>query len=178
MRIPLPCKMGNFAECNGKLLPLCKVSWFHWTWGMEYTYFFARNDFWHGIDFYTTFDLQQPYEFIIPDSLLVDKLIKEHGYPLKGRGYAVGIKCRNEKIYMDFLMTSMYFAHIAVQCDDSGKYVSGGDIIFPLSWDTEEKRNSAVLKGFRFHRDKPCKQCKLSDGKENVDIGQRICRKQ
>lgn len=42
-----------------------------------------------------------------------------------------------------------------MQCDDSGKYVSGGDIIFPLSWDTEEKRNSVVLKDFRFHRDKP-----------------------
>lgn len=52
-------------------------------------------------------------------------------------------------------MRIMYFAHIAVQCDDSGKYVSGGDIIFPLSWDTEEKKNSAVLRDFRFHRDKP-----------------------
>lgn len=149
MRIPLPCNFGDSAKCNGKLLPLKGVSWFMWTKGMEYTYFFSRNDFWHDTDFYTTFDVRQPCEFRILENLLTDRLIKEHGYPLKGRGYACGIDYKNEKLYIDFLMTSSYFAHIRVQCDDNGKYVKGGDIIFPPSWDTAEKREEAVLKAYR-----------------------------
>lgn len=149
MRIPLPCNFGDMAECNGKILPLKGVTWFWWQKGMEYTYFFATNDVWHETVFYTTYDTAGPCEFIIPDTLLIDRLIKEHGYPLKGRGYACGIDYKNEKLYINFLMTSSYFAHIRVQCDDNGKYVRGGDMIFPPSWDTAEKREDVVLKAYR-----------------------------
>lgn len=65
MRIPLPCKFGDIIKCNGEYLPLRGVSWFQWTKGIEYTYFFTRNDFWHEKDFYTAFDVRQPYEFNI-----------------------------------------------------------------------------------------------------------------
>ena len=39
MRIPLPCRFGESALCNGRSLPLMGVEWFEWTKGMEYTYF-------------------------------------------------------------------------------------------------------------------------------------------
>ena len=148
MRIPLPCNFGDSAKCNGKLLPLNGVHWFQWTERIEYTYFFAKNDVWHDTAFYTTFDVMQPCGFTIPDSLLIDRPIKEHGYPLKGRGYASGVDYRNGKTYIDFTMTSAYLTRIKVQCDDEGRYVEGGDIIFPLSFDTEEKKKGAVLKAY------------------------------
>lgn len=148
MEIPLPCNLGDMSECDGRMLQLDGVSWFNWTaWGMEYIYFFkVPGNFWHDTKFYTTFKPKRDCGFIIPDSLIQDKLIKEHGYPLKGRGYASGILYENGKIFVDFIMTSNYFLHIKVQCNDKGIYVPGGEIIFPKSWDTEEKRQRAILK--------------------------------
>ena len=80
---------------------------------------------------------------------MIDKPIKEHGFPLKGTGYAWGVNYLDGKTYIDFVMTSSYQAHIRVQCDEKWEYVPNGDIIFPPSWDTEEKRGGAVLKGYR-----------------------------
>lgn len=146
MRVPLPCRFGDLAECKGKLLPLCGVSWFQWMKGMEFTYFFKRNIIWHEMDFYTTFDEEQPYGFTVSDELLSDGLVKERGYPLKGRGHASGIYYENEKIYMEFILTSLYHFPVKVQCDDDGKYVKGGDIILPPNWNTEEKRKKILYK--------------------------------
>ena len=98
---------------------------------------------------YSSFSTEQPFEIIIPDSLLVDGPIKEHGYPLKGRGYAFGLDYLDGNTYIDLIMTSDYWAHIRVQCDENLEYVSDGMIIFPPSWDTEEKQESAVLKTYR-----------------------------
>ena len=86
--------------------------------------------------------------FTIPDGILKDRPIIEHGYPLRGRGHASGIRYEGEKTYIDFIITSGYCQHIKVQCDDKGIYVPDGNIIFPLTWDDEKKKN-AVLK--RFH---------------------------
>ena len=149
MRIPLPCRFGGSADCEGMDLPLSGVSWFRWSWGMEYTYFFSIGDKWHGTRFYSTLDTGQPFGIDIPDSLLSDKPIKEHGYPLKGTGYAYGVYHKDGMTYIDFIMTSSYFAHIRVQCNEKCEYVQNGDIIFPPSWDTEEKRNDAVLRAYR-----------------------------
>lgn len=149
MRIPLPCKFGEKADCEGRVLPLSGVSWFRWSWGMEYTYFFSVGDKWHGTMFYSTLDTEQPFELDLPDSLLIDKPVKEHGYPLKGTGYADGVYYRDGKAYIDFLMTSNYQAHIRVQCDEKWECVPNGDIIFPPSWDTDEKRGGAILKAYR-----------------------------
>lgn len=128
MEIPLPCKLGDVAECEGRVLPLKGVSWFKWTEGMEYTYFFKKNSKWNDTDFYTTFEYKQPCFFEIPDSLLRDTFIKEHGYPLKGRGYADGVKYIDGKTYIDFIITSSYFAHVKVQCDKNAEYVNGGGL--------------------------------------------------
>lgn len=148
MKIPLPCNFGEISDCNGKSLPLRKVSWFQWQRGMEYTYFFVQNNFWHPTDFYTTFEENQPYEIEIKDSLLIEMPIKEHGYPLRGSGRATGIDCVNDKLYLDFIITSNYLEHIKVQCDAHGEYIPKGDIIFPTGWD-EKKKERALLKSFR-----------------------------
>lgn len=154
MKIPLPCNFGGTADCKGQKLKLKGVSWFRWSEGMEYTYFFSRDNYWHDTDFYTTFLLEQLYNFYIPDGLLIEKRIKEHGYPLKGSGRACGVYYLNDKTYIDFIMTSNYLAHIRVQCDETGNYVPNGDIIFPTSWD-EEKQERAILKSYKFIKDEP-----------------------
>lgn len=148
MIIPLPCRLGDVAECKGKEVPLKGVSWFRWTKGMEYTYFFKKNNKWNDTDFYTTFECKQPYFFEIPDSLLKDTIIKEHGYPLAGRGYADGLEYIDGKTYIDFIITSSYLSHILVQCDKNAKYVNGGDIILPIAW-SEEKKEKAILKSYK-----------------------------
>lgn len=155
MKIPMPCEFGERAECNGKYLPLKGVTWFKWTKGTEYTYFFEENNKWDNTDFYTTFQREQKNFFEIPDSLFEDTFIKERGYPLKGRGYAYGIFYYNEKTYIDFIISSNYLEHIKVQCDKNGLFVPGGDIIFPASWDTEEKRERAILKSYKFIKGEP-----------------------
>lgn len=50
------------------------------------------------------------------------------------------------KLYIDFIITSNYMSHIRVQCDEHFACVKDGDIIFPPSWDTKEKREKALLK--------------------------------
>lgn len=122
---------------------------------MEYTYSFSLPNRWHNTRFYTTFETEQPCEFIIPDGLLIDKRIREHGYPLKGSGYACGVCYLNGKTYIDFIITSSYLAHIRVECDKTGNYIPNGDIILPPSWDTEEKRERAILKLCKFIKGEP-----------------------
>ena len=150
MKIPMPCKFGEMADCRGETLPLSGVSWFKWSWGMEYTYYFSLINKWgRKTKMYTSLETEQPFEVIIPDFLLADGPIKELGYPLKGRGYAFGLDYLDGNTYIDFLMTSDYWAHIRVQCDENMKFVPDGRIIFPPSWDTEEKQEGAVLKSYR-----------------------------
>lgn len=157
MKIPIPCNFGEYADCKGKNLQFTGVSWFKWNCGMEYTYFFLTGDKWSEYDFYTTYENMQPFEAFIPDNLLADGFIKSKGYPLKGRGFANGIAYLGGKTYIDFIMTSNYLAHIKVQCDDSGIYIPNGDIIFPPSWDSEEKQERAVLKSIKILQGKPLK---------------------
>ena len=150
MKIPIPCNFGEYAKCKNRQLPFVGVTWFHWTQGWEYTYFFKTNDTWHDIDFYNTFQKEQPFYFEIEDNLLCDMFIKDRGFPLKGRGYAYGIYYENGKRYIEFILSSNYLAHIKVQCDENGQFVPDGDIIFPLGWD-EEKKKKVLLKSVKYN---------------------------
>ena len=47
MNIPIPCEFGNYEKCYNKQLLLVGASWFKWSRGMEYTYFFSTSDKWH-----------------------------------------------------------------------------------------------------------------------------------
>lgn len=155
MKIPIPCNFGEKAYCNGKELPFKEVNWFKWSWGMEYTYFFSTNDYWQPTDFYTTLQCDSKNQIEIPDFLLEDGLVKDKGFPLKGRGYAYGLYYADGKTYIDFIITSNYFAHIKVQCDSAGAYIPNGNIIFPIGWDTDEKIEQAMLKSIKFITGKP-----------------------
>lgn len=57
---------------------------------------------------------------------------------------------RRRKMTLRYIMTNNYLAHIKIQCDTTGAYIPDGDIIFPTSWDTDEKRENAMLKSFKF----------------------------
>lgn len=46
MNIPIPCEFGNYEKCYNKQLLLVGASWFKWSRGMEYTYFFSTSDKW------------------------------------------------------------------------------------------------------------------------------------
>ena len=154
MKIPIPCRFGERAECNGSgLLLFNGVDWFNWNEGMEYTYFFDTGNKWHPVEFYVTMKSQQPHEVEIDDSLLVDTYLKEKGYPLRGTGYVTGLRWQNNKRYIDFILTSHYLTHIKVQCDEKGMYVPGGDIIYPPSWDTKEKKEKILLKSAKIERE-------------------------
>lgn len=158
MKVPIPCKFGDYAECNHKKLQFVGVDCFKWSRGIEYTYFFGTGT----VDFYTTFSNIQPVALCIPDKLFVDGFIKEKGYPLKGKGYANGIRYKAGILYIDFLMTGNYFEHIKVQCDKNWEYIPNGDIIFPPCWSIEKQEN-AVLKSMRLVKgkslvDNNCKQ--------------------
>lgn len=56
---------------------------------------------------------------------------------------------RNDFWYDTDFYTTFDVGVDALQCNGDGKYVRGGDILFPPSWDTEEKRKAAVLKSYR-----------------------------
>lgn len=155
MKVPIPCEFGEKALCKNRMLPFAGVSWFKWTEGIEYTYFFTTSDSWHMFDFYSTFQNEQKQYIEVPDSLLLDGFIKEKGFPLKGRGYATGISYKDEKFYIDFIITSNYLSHIKIQCNEHCAYVHGGDIIFPPSWDTEEKKERAILKSIKIIKGQP-----------------------
>ena len=155
MKIPIPCKFGDIAKCKQRMLTFNGVSWFEWSKGLEYTYFFHVSDKWHTTDFYTTYKCEQSCSIDIPDNLLVDGLIKEKGFPLRGRGYANGVYYKNGKLYIDFIITSNYLEHIKVQCDTHCAYITGGDIVFPPSWDTEEKQERAILKSIKIISGEP-----------------------
>lgn len=157
MKIPLPCKFGTAAMCNGKRLPFVGVSWFQWSDGMEYTYYFRTNDYWHPSSFYVSKGIEQPESINIPDSLMIDTFIKERGFPLKGKGYVFGVFYENDDLFLDFVLTDNYNAHVKVQCDQEFKYIPNGRIIFPLNWDTEEKQERVLLKSYRFYSGEPLK---------------------
>lgn len=54
MIIPIPCKFGEKALCNGKRLVFKGVSWYKWFSGMEYTYYFETGNRWNPTSFYVS----------------------------------------------------------------------------------------------------------------------------
>ena len=69
--------------------------------------------------------------------------------------FANGVYYKNGKLYIDFIITSNYLEHIKVQCDKHCAYITGGGIIFPASWDREEKQEKAILKSIKIISGEP-----------------------
>lgn len=150
MKIPIPYQFGEYGQCDNKLLKFTGVSWFHWSTGYEYTYFFATGNRWTGSTFYTS-DGKECTEFLdVDEGLLEDKSFAEHGFPLRGTGYVSGIRETDGKLYTNVILTSHYLTHLDVQCDEHGRYPKNGEIIFPPtpSFETTEKRQKVLLKKY------------------------------
>ena len=144
MRIPLPCRFGETFGYMGKSLKLLSVSWFEWSYkGLEFTYTTDK-------EFVTNIDMGQPEHMEISDEMVKSCQIKGLGYPLKGIGYVAGIEFREGRLFADIIVESRYLVHILCECDENGKYKKSGEIQFPPvpSFETDEKRKSAVLKQF------------------------------
>lgn len=145
MIIPIPCKLGdNFITKEG-LKTLKHVTWFKWSYGTEYTYFYENYRKWETSYFENLMNPTYDYSCEIKDILLKDDFLKDRGYPLKGKGYAVGYNMIDDELYVELILTDKYLAHIYVQCNEIGEYVENGKIYLPPSWDTEEKQKSILL---------------------------------
>ena len=97
MIIPIPCKLGEKALCNGRMLVFCGVDWFRWSSGMEYTYFFETGDSWHETDFYTGDGAGMSKYIEVDNVLLSSFVLREKGVPLRGEGYVEGFRFKREK---------------------------------------------------------------------------------
>lgn len=95
MIIPIPCKLGEKALCNGRMLVFCGVDWFRWSSGMEYTYFFETGDSWHETDFCTGDGAGMSKYIEVDNVLLSSFVLREKGFPLRGEGYVEGFRFKN-----------------------------------------------------------------------------------
>lgn len=143
MIIPIPCKLGEKALCNGKMLVFCGVDWFRWSSGMEYTYFFEAGDSWHETDFCTGDGAGMSKYIEVDNVLLSSFVLREKGFPLRGEGYVEGFRFKNGKTYAHILCETFYFSHHYVESDEKGRCVPGGNIIFQANW--SEKQIDAIL---------------------------------
>lgn len=154
MRVPIPYDFGEYGEIptSKKTLRFCGVSWFKWSTGWEYTYFFKTEDIWNEYTFYV--DSGNGYSnFIkIDDQFLLEKSFREHGYPFVGTGYLTGVMWIDGIMYADVIITSAYNAHIKVECLEDGQYKRGGRILFPPtpSFETKEKREKCLQKKYKY----------------------------
>lgn len=118
MIISIPCKFGEKALCNGRMLVFCGVDWFRWSSGMS--------------------------KYIEVDNVLLSSFVlREKGLPLRGEGYVEGFRFKNGKTYAPILCETFYFSHHCVESDEKGYCVPGGDIIFQRNWN--EKQIDAIL---------------------------------
>ena len=145
MNVKTPCSLGETFITPKGIQTLSAVTWFSWTNGVEFTYFYKIKDKWHSNYFVTERNPTYDTRYMISDKLIRDGFLKEKGYPIKGRGYVYGLKTIEDKLYVNLILTDMYYAHIYVPCNIEGKFHSHGPIIVPPSWDTEEKRKSILL---------------------------------
>lgn len=145
MKLIVPCKLGDERKTLEGIKQFIGVTWFKWSDGMEFTYFYRNSEKWGTAYFETEKSPEYDMSYDICDNLLQDDFLKDKGYPVKGRGYIYGLKMINNELYAELLLTDKYFAHIYVQCDEQGIFREQGKIYVPPSWDTEEKKRSILL---------------------------------
>lgn len=147
MKVPTPCLLGQKSICKKKELVFSGFSWFKWSWGIDYTYFFHTGNKWSEYTSYNSNGINYNTFYTIDSSLLEDKPLREHGYPLKGNGYLFGIFLKNYKLYADLILTSKYLTHLKVECTEHGHFLKDGNIIYPPTpmWETEEKRKDILV---------------------------------
>jgi len=63
--------------------------------------------------------------------------MSEHNYLYKGEGKMMGIDFLNDKLYADFCLSSSFFEHIKIECDEHGNYIPSGDVLVKPTRDIE-----------------------------------------
>ena len=154
MRVPIPYDFGEYGKIptSKKTLRFCGVSWYKWSTGWEYTYFFVTENKWGEYDFYVSSGDKYSNFIEIDDRFLLEKSFREHGYPFLGSGFLTGIMWRDSVLYADIMITSAYNAHIKVECLENGQCKRGGQILFPPtpSFETAEKREKYLQKKYKY----------------------------
>lgn len=146
MKIMLPCDQGECLVTLKGIKILSGVSWFKWSDGTEFTYFFEENKKWSTPYFFSEKDPDYNLYYEVCDTLLLNDFLKTRGLPIKGRGFVCGLRLFNNRLFTEIILTDSYFAHIYTECDKRGNYIKGGDILVPPSWDTEQKKYSIIMK--------------------------------
>lgn len=145
MKIPIPCKFGEKALCDGKMLVFKGVSWYKWSSGMEYTYYFEAGDSWAPIPFYISKGEGFTEYIEVDDQLTSSFDLKGKNFPFRGRGYVDGISHINGKNYACIVSETFYWSHHKVECDEYGYYIQGGKILFQRNWN-ENQKDGILLK--------------------------------
>lgn len=124
------------------------VSWFEWSTGIEFTYYFEREEKWAAVYFFTVKEPDYKLSYDVYDNLLINDSLKNNGFPIKGRGYLSGLRTIHGCLFADIILTDCYLAHVYARCDKNGNYIENGDIYVPPSWDTVERQYSIILKQY------------------------------
>ena len=145
MIIQIPCKFVEKALCNGKRLVFKGVSWYKWSSGMEYTYYFETGSRWNPTSFYVSKG-ENFSEYIEVDDQLTSVFdFKEKNFPFRGKGYVDGICLINGQRYACVVSETFYWSHHKVQCDERGFYIQDGNILFQRNWN-ENQKDGILLK--------------------------------
>ena len=147
MRVPVPYLLGEYAQKEKK--HFVGVSWFPWSSGMEFTYFFRPEGKWKTSDIIVEKEPEYRLGYEIDDALLQDGFLKEKGFPIKGRGYVSGFSYVDGEITADVILKDKYFSHIYIACTENGHYKENGKVYVPPSWDTEERMYSIILEKYK-----------------------------
>ena len=145
MKIPIPCKFGEKALCNGKRLVFKGVSWYKWSSGMEYTYYFETGNRWNPTSFYVSKGENFSEYNEVDDQLTSVFDFKEKNFPFRGKGYVDGICLINGQRYDCVVSETFYWSHHKVQCDERGFYIQDGNILFQRNWN-ENQKDGILLK--------------------------------
>lgn len=145
MIIPIPCKFGEKALCNGKRLVFKAVSWYKWFSGMEYTYYFETGNRWNPTSFYVSKGKDFSEYIEVDDQLTSIFDFKEKKFPFRRKGYVDGISYINGKNYACIVSETFYWSHHKVECDKYGYYIPGGNILFQCNWN-ENQKDGILLK--------------------------------
>ena len=145
MKIPIPCKFGEKALCNGKRLVFKGVSWYKWSSGMEYTYYFETGNRWNPTSFYVSKGENFSEYNEVDDQLTSVFDFKEKNFPFRGKGYVDGICLINGQRYACVVSETFYWSHHKVQCDERGFYIQDGNILFQRNWN-ENQKDGILLK--------------------------------
>ena len=147
-KVPLPVNLGGKKGEH----TLDGVDWFMWQDGIEFTYFYSNGKRWSTSKIETSGYFESDINIYVEQELVNERRMEEHGYPLTGKGKITGINLIKGRYYAEIILTSAYLMHLKVECDEHGRYIEGGRVLFPPtpSFETIEKREKYLLARYKY----------------------------